>query len=150
MSRATLSRAAIAGCALLALTACSKKAEPAKAPEVPVTVAPPPPPPEPTATIELGRALGADTRVMAALDTFKGRDTIYASITTQNAAPGAQLIATWTHVESGATVKVDTGAVAAINEFHISKKSAWPAGSYKVVLSSDGKTLGERSFTVKK
>lgn len=148
MSRATLTRLALAGCALLALTACSKKAAPAKAPEAPVAVAPPPPPPEPKAMIELGRALGADTRVLAALDTFKLRDTIYASVTTEHAAPGAQLIATWTH-ESGATVKVDTGAVAAINEFHISKKSAWPAGSYTVTLTSDGKTLGSRSFIVK-
>jgi hypothetical protein len=147
MSPAVLTRVALAGCALLAITACSKKAEPAKAPEAPVVVAPPPPP-EPTATIELGRALGADTRVLAALDTFKLRDTIYASVTTANAAPGAQLIATWTH-ESGATVKVDTGAVAAINAFHISKKTAWPPGTYTVALTSDGKSLGSRSFTVK-
>jgi hypothetical protein len=139
--------------AALALVACKAKEAPKPAAEATAPAAPvaPPPAPEPTASIELGRAIGADKRVMAALGEFGRRDTIYASVTTQNAPATGQLVATWTH-ESGQTVKVDTQAVSGPTgtaEFHITKKSAWPTGSYKVAVALDGKGVGEQGFTVK-
>jgi hypothetical protein len=140
--------------AALALVACKAKEAPKPMAEAaPPAAAPvaPPPAPEPTATVELGRAIGADKRVMAALGEFGRRDTIYASVTTQNAPATGQLVATWTH-ESGQTVKVDTQTVSGPSgtaEFHITKKSAWPTGSYKVAVALDGKGVGEHGFTVK-
>jgi hypothetical protein len=136
--------------ALTLLAACGKKKEAPKV-EPPVAVMPAPAPvPEPSATIELGRAIGADNRVMAALDAFGTRDTIYAAVAATNVPSGESLVATWTH-ESGATVKVDTAATAGQVAFHISKKTAWPTGAYKVVVAtSGGKSLGERSFSVAK
>jgi hypothetical protein len=136
--------------ALTLLAACGKKKEAPKV-EPPVAVMPAPAPvPEPSATIELGRALGADSRVLAALDAFGTRDTIYASVAATNVPSGQNLVATWTH-ESGATVKVDTAATAGQVAFQISKKTAWPTGAYKVaVATTGGKPLGDKSFTVAK
>ena len=136
--------------ALTLLAACGKKKEAPKV-EPPVAVTPAPAPvPEPSAIIELGRAIGTDNRVLAALDSFGLRDTIYAAVTPANVPSGQSLVATWTH-ESGATVKVDTAAAAGQVAFHISKKTAWPTGAYKVaVATTGGKSLGDKSFSVAK
>jgi len=132
--------------ALTLLAACGKKQEAPKV-EAPVAVMPAPVP-EPSATIELGRAVGADNRVLAALDAFGLRDTIYAAVAATNVPSGESLVATWTH-ESGATVKVDTAATAGQVAFHISKKTAWPTGTYKVAIATTGgKLLGDKSFSV--
>jgi hypothetical protein len=97
-----------------------------------------------------GRAIGSDKRVLAALETFKTRDTIYASVASSNVPADQQLVAAWTH-ESGATVKVDTAAASGQAEFHITKKTAWPTGKYKVsVATTGGKALGEKEFSVAK
>jgi hypothetical protein len=139
--------------ALVLVAACGKKEEAPKV-ESPSAAAPATtvdlPAPEPSATIELGRAIGSDKRVLASLENFRTRDTIYAAVTSSNVPADAQLVATWTH-ESGATVSVDTSASAAQTEFHITKKSAWPTGKYKVnVSTTGGKSLGEKEFTVAK
>jgi hypothetical protein len=136
--------------AALALPACKAKEKPMPI-DTTAAMAPAPAPAAPSASIEVGRAVGPDKRVLAALGEFKTRDTIYASVTTANAPASGQLVATWTH-ESGQTVKVDTQAVAGPSqtaEFHISKKSAWPAGKYKVAVALDGQALGEKEFEVK-
>ena len=137
--------------ALVFVAACGKKPEAPKT-EVPVTPAPTAeaPAPEPSATIELGRAIGSDKRVLAPLATFKVRDTIYASVTGSNVPADQKLVASWTH-ESGQTVKVDTAAAAGQTEFHITKKTPWPTGKYKVSLATTGgKALGEKEFSVAK
>ena len=136
--------------ALALVAACSKK------PEAPRTEAPTTPPPaapapaaEPTATIEVGRAIGPDKRVMAALEEFKARDTIYAAVASSNVPADQKLIATWTH-ESGQTVRVDSAESASQAEFHITKKTPWPKGKYKVAVTTSGGTaLGEKELEVK-
>jgi hypothetical protein len=134
--------------ALTLLAACGKKQEAPKV-EAPVAVMPAPAP-EPSATIELGRAIGADSRVLAVLDAFGTRDTIYAAVAANNVPSGDKLVATWTH-ESGATVQVDTAATAGQVAFRIAKKTAWPTGAYKVALATTGgKALGDKSFSVAK
>jgi len=142
-------------CLLFALTlvaACGKKEAPkAETPATPApTVQAPAPAAEPSGTIEVGRAIGSDKRVMAALETFAPKDTIYASVASSNVPAGEKLVATWTH-ESGQTVKVDTADAAGQSEFHITKKTPWPTGKYKVaVATTGGKSLGEKEFTVAK
>jgi hypothetical protein len=134
--------------ALTLLAACGKKQEAPKV-EAPVAVMPAPVP-EPSATIELGRAIGADNRVLAVLDAFGLRDTIYAAVTPANVPQADKLVATWTH-ESGVTVKVDTAATAGQVAFRITKPTAWPTGAYKVaVATTGGKSLGDKSFSVAK
>jgi hypothetical protein len=136
--------------AMVLVAACGKKQEAPKV-EAPVAVMPAPAPvPQPSASIELGRAIGTDNRVLAMLDTFGVRDTIYAAVTPANLTTGESLVATWTH-ESGATVKVDTAAAGGQVAFHISKKTAWPTGAYKVAVgTTSGTPLGEKSFSVAK
>jgi hypothetical protein len=124
---------------------------------------PPPPPAESTAPapappafavqgIELGKSIDADKKVAAPATTFSRKDTIYASVTTEGAAPSKTLAAKWTF-QDGQTVKEQSQSIAptgpAATEFHISKKGLWPAGKYKVEVSVDGSPAGSKDFEIK-
>lgn len=130
-------------------TACKKEAPPPP----PAEVTPPPPPPQAAVTkIELGSSVGADKRVLAPRTSFGVRDSIIASVYTENTAPGAMLTAKWTF-QTGQTVDSTSQAVAAspaVTEFHIVKKSAWPTGRYKVEISLNGTPAGSQEFDVAK
>lgn len=130
-------------------TACKKEAPPPPAAEV----TPPPPPPQAAVTkIELGSSVGADKRVLAPRSSFGVRDSIIASVYTENTAPGATLTAKWTF-QTGQTVDSTSQTVAAspaVTEFHIVKKSAWPVGRYKVEVSLNGTPAGSQEFEVAK
>lgn len=127
-----------------------KKKEP---PPPPVAVEPAPPPPIAVAGVELGRAIGADKAVVAATTVFGVRDTIYASIGTTGVSQASTLTAKWTF-QTGQTVDSSSVSIApmapATTEFHITKKTAWPVGKYKVAIMLDGRPAGEREFEVKK
>jgi hypothetical protein len=129
--------------------ACKKEAPPPP----PAAVTPPPPPAQPAVTkIELGSSVGADKRVLAPRTSFGVRDSIIASVYTENTAPGAMLTAKWTF-QTGQTVDSSSQAIAAspgVTEFHIVKKSAWPAGRYKVEISLNGTPAGSQEFDVAK
>lgn len=138
-----LSRAPSAGAALLVLAAGCKKAPP-----------PPPaaPPPIAVVSVDLGKQIGPDNRVVQAMTTFGVRDTIYASVATTGAATSAMLSAKWTFqtgqtVDSTATTIAPTGP--AQTEFHIVKASPWPVGKYTVTIWLDGQTAGTKDFEVK-
>jgi hypothetical protein len=107
--------------------------------------------------MELGKSVTADNKIANPTTTFGARDTIYASVTTQNAAPGSTLAAKWTY-QDGQVVDSTSQAVApagasgstSVTEFHISKASAWPAGNYKVEFFLDGSPVGSKDFSVGK
>ena len=147
---------ATAALAALALAAACKKA-PAPPAETPPAAPAPAPAPEPRVSeIQVGRALGPDKRVLSPLATFGPKDTIFASVVTENAAAGARLAAKWTF-QTGQIVDTTTQPVAAtstgqvaVTEFHIVKPSGWPAGKYSVEISLDGKPSGSAQFDVKK
>ena len=130
-------------------TACKKEAPPPP----PAEATPPPPPAQPAVTkIELGSSVGADKRVLAPRTSFGVKDSIIASVYTENTAPGAMLTAKWTF-QTGQTVDSTSQAIAAspgITEFHIVKKSAWPVGRYKVEISLNGTPAGSQEFDVAK
>ena len=134
---------------LLVLAGGCKKKEPPPAP----VVVQPAPPPVAVAGIEMGRAIGADKAVAAATTVFGTRDTIYASISTTGVSQASTLTATWTF-QTGQTVDSSTVSMAptgpATTEFHITKKSAWPVGKYKVAIMLNGMPAGEQEFEVKK
>jgi hypothetical protein len=137
-----------------AAPAC-KKAAPPPAAEAPPAAEPAPPAPTPFTVkgVETGKAIDADKKVVTPSATFGLRDTIYASVSTDGAAPSKTLKATWTF-QTGQTVKTDSQTIAptgpASTEFHISKKSPWPAGKYKVEISVDGASAGSKEFEIKK
>lgn len=131
--------------ALLAvsLVACSKKpAAPAQPAGVSVTA------------VTLGKAIGADKRVTAPLDTFAKNDTIYVVVETTGSG-NAAFKAKWTYHKGDAAAVVEkneqtvlaTGP--AITEFHISKPDGWPVGNYQVEVLLNDASTGVHKFTVK-
>jgi hypothetical protein len=153
---------AIAAASVVALAACGKREQPAPPPPppapAPMPAPAPAPPPAPVGVnvsmVTLGKAVGAAKKVAAATDMFAKGDTIHASVDTTGAGT-AKLAAKWTFTKDGKTVvvKEDSATITptgpATTEFHISKPDGWPAGTYQVEISIDGKPAGTKSFTVK-
>lgn len=147
----------------LALSACGKDeshtAPPTSTPPT-TTSTPPPaaPPPAPAAapvtvaSVDLGSAVGADQRVTTPASEFTPQDTIYAAVSTTGSAANAVLNAKWTY-QDGQTVNESSQTIApsgpAVTTFHISKPDGWPAGTYKVEISLDGKPVASKDFSVK-
>ncbi len=150
---------------LTSLAACKKSEPPAPAAEAtPAPAAAPAPAmstgaaaaPVTVVALGIGKAVGADKKVVAEMDTFAKADTIYAAVGTSGAGT-AKLTAKWSYVaHSGAEkpVSEDTQAIAptadATTEFHISKPDGWPAGDYKVEILLDGKSVATKAFRVAK
>ena len=152
-TRSLLVAAAVACAAVL--TACKKAEAPAPEPTpAPVAVAPTPvPAPAVTITdVSLGTSVGADKKVQTPTDTFKPKDTIFASVSTDGSAPSSVIAVKWTFGE-GQVVKEDSRTIAptgpAATEFSIQKPSGWPKGNYKVETTVDGKPGPSKTFTVK-
>jgi len=102
--------------------------------------------------VRLGSAIGADKKVATVTEAFTPKDTVYASVTTTGTAGATPMRALWTYqdgqvVSDDAQTVVPTGADT--TEFHISKADGFPAGSYKVEIFVDGKSVATKSFTVK-
>jgi hypothetical protein len=143
----------------IALTACGKKEE-APAPKVapapaPAVVAPPPPaaPAGVTlASLTLGSAVDAGQNVTAPSTTFTPKDTIYAAVATNGAAPSAAIVARWTFGD-GQLVDESSQSIAptgpAVTTFHIAKSDGWPAGKYKVDITIDGQAAASKDFEVR-
>ena len=139
------------GLAVVGMASCKKK----EAPPPPEAAAPAPEPAPPAFAvqgIELGKSIDADKKVTAPATTFGRRDTIYASVATEGAAPSKAISAKWTF-QDGQVVKEQSESIAptgpAATEFHISKKGPWPVGKYKVEVSVDGAAAGSKDFEIK-
>ena len=141
------------------LGACKKKdttttttTTPAPAP------APYSPPPAPVETgvqfdqAGLGKAIGADKSITEAGQSFAPKDTIYVSVATRGTATSAVLRALWTY-QDGQVVSDNSQTIAPTGadktEFHISKPDGLPAGSYKVEVFLDGRSVATNGFTVR-
>ena len=138
------------GLAVVGTASCKKK----EAPPPPEAAAPAPAPAPPAFAvqgIELGKSIGADKKVTAASTSFGRRDTIYASVATEGAAPSKTISAKWTF-QDGQVVKEQSESIAptgpAATEFHISKKGLWPVGKYHVEVSVDGASAGSKDFEI--
>ncbi len=101
--------------------------------------------------IETGKGLNADKTVKDDAHDFGVRDTVYVSAKTSGAGNG-KLSAKVTY-KDGQTVSEESQDVSttgdATHEFHVSKKTAWPKGDYKVEVMLDGVSAGTKDFTVK-
>jgi hypothetical protein len=130
--------------------AACKKAEPP---------APPPPPVDPARVpaaevkiteVQLGSALGADRRVAEAKTAFTTKDTIFASVATEGTG-NTEVAAKWTFQDGQVVDETKKNLVLAgkeITEFSIQKPSGWPAGTYKLEITLNGKPADTKSFTV--
>ncbi len=146
---------ALALVATVSLAACAKKEPPPPPPTpVPVPTAVPTPVPFKVVSVDLGKSVGDDKRVKEAATTFGPKDTIYASISTEGVAAKVALKARWTYGAKGTLVNEEARDIAptgpAVTEFHVEKKSGWPAGKYKVEVSADGTVAATKDFEVKK
>ena len=103
----------------------------------------------------VGNAVGPDKKVTTATDTFGPKATIYASIDTTGSGKGTVLEAKWTFSgkkgavpvkEESQTVDLDGPAT---HEFHVTKKTPWPKGSYEVEVFLNGKSVAKKTFTIK-
>ncbi len=144
----------------LALSAGKKKDETPPAPAPAVSTAPTTVETTPAAvpfkvdSVDLGSAVGPDKKVTTPATTFGPKDTIYASVATEGAAPSVKLHAKWTFGDAGQVVKEEDLNIVpsgpAVNEFHISKASGFPVGKYHVEITADGTSAGTKDFEVKK
>ena len=140
------------GMIMSGMTACKKKEAPAPPAEAAAPEAAPAPPAFAVQSVDVGKAINADKHVASPMTTFGRRDTIYASVVTEGAAPSKTVAAKWTY-QDGQVVKEQSEAIAptgpAATEFHISKPKPWPVGKYKVEISVDGAAAGSKDFEIK-
>jgi hypothetical protein len=102
--------------------------------------------------IQTGKAVGSDNKIGDQTTSFAVRDTMYVSVITDGAAKDAKLTAKWTFngkpvSEDSQTISPAGGTTA--TEFHVSKKTAWPKGKYKVDVSLNGVSAGSKDLEVK-
>ena len=99
------------GLAVIGTASCKKK-EPPPPPAESAAPAPAPAPPAfAVQGIELGKSIDTDKKVTAPTTTFGRKDTIYASVATEGAAPNKTLTAKWTF-QDGQTVKEQSESIA--------------------------------------
>src|SRR5215472_15653124 len=152
MKRQTLS-ALLTFLAVFALATCAKKEAPAPEPTaVPVPTPVPTPVPFHVTSVDLGSAIGPDKKITTAAGQFTPKDTIYAVVSTDGATPKATIKVRWTFGPKSQLVNEETRDISpsgpAVTEFHITKPSGWPVGSYKVEVSADGAVAATKDFAV--
>lgn len=101
--------------------------------------------------VELGRAIGSDNHITDRTDDFRPNDTIYASVVTEGSGPNTTLTARWVY-EDDQVVDESTRTISAtgrdVTEFHISRPSGWPTGSYKLHVLVNGREVETKDFRV--
>lgn len=104
------------------------------------------------ADVNLGRSIDADKKIKDGTKEFGVRDTIYASVKTEGSATGANLTARWTF-QDGQIVEEQTQTINAtgdaITEFHMTKATPWPKGTYKLTILLNGAPVETEDFEVK-
>lgn len=141
---------------MLAASACKKTEAPPPQPTVrptaaQVKVAPTVPAPFKVVSVDLGKQVGADKKVVEPVTAFAPTDTIYASVVSNGVAPKVELKARWTS-EDGQLVDESSQTIAptgpAVTEFHVAKPTGWPTGKYTVTISADGTVVATKEFAV--
>jgi hypothetical protein len=132
--------------AVLATAGCQKKSE-----EPPPVAETPKPVPFRIVSVDLGKRLDADKKVVEPSAIFGIRDTVYVSIASEGSANSVTLRALWMF-EDGQKVADDAQALAptgpAQTEFHIMKATPWPKGKYTVEVFSDTTSFVRKEFMV--
>lgn len=152
-----VARLVVAGIIMVAAGACGKKDAPPPADTS--TTSAPASPPEAQAQpvfmvvgVDVGRGVNAEKRITTPTTTFGRRDTIYASVSTVGSASDATVSAKWTFqtgqvIDSSSETISPTGP--AHTEFHISRRTAWPVGKYRLEIFTDGTSRSVKEFEVK-
>lgn len=142
---------AIVAVAALTLNGCGRKDE---APADSAVAAPAPAPPMASVTtIETGKHVDANKRVVDTTSVFAPNDTMYVAVVTANATPSSTL-KTLVTFQDGQVVDSSSQTVQAgpssVTEFHLVKAGGWPTGDYTVEIMLDGQSVGTRRLTVRR
>jgi hypothetical protein len=103
--------------------------------------------------IQVGKNVGSDKKIGDQTTSFGARDTMYVAVITDGAARDARLSTKWTYNdrqvvdESTQTISPAGGETA--TEFHVTKKTAWPKGKYKVEVMLNGVSAGTKDLEVR-
>jgi hypothetical protein len=102
-------------------------------------------------SIQLGRALNADSTVAGHTTSFAPRDTVYVSILTAGAGSGT-IGVRWMYAGRvlGEAKKQVSYRDDAATEFHLQSAAGFPQGDYTVEAFLDGQSRGTREFRVEK
>ena len=119
--------------------------------------APAPAAPAMVTTIETGKSIDANKRVVDTTSMFAPNDTLYVSVVTSNATASNTVKAVVTF-QDGQVVDSASQTIAvpamtggnSVTEFHLSKPGGWPAGTYTVEVWLDGTSAGTRTLTVQR
>ena len=142
---------AIVAVAALALNGCGRKDEP---PADSAVAAPAPAAPMASVTtIETGKHVDANKRVVDTTSVFAPNDTMYVAVVTANATPSSTL-KTLVTFQDGQVVDSSSQTVqsgpSSVTEFHLVKPGGWPTGDYTVEIMLDGQSVGTRRLTVRR
>lgn len=145
--RPTIHRLAILAALALTVVGCGPKEEaPIPVAETPKST------PFTIVSLELGKQLDADKKVVSPTSIFGVRDTIYVTVSSDGSSSAVTLRARW-QFEDGQVVADDAQQMAPIGpaqtEFHIMKATPWPAGKYTVEVFQDTTSAGKKEFLVK-
>jgi hypothetical protein len=103
--------------------------------------------------IQVGKGVGSDKKIGDQTTSFGVRDTMYVAVITNGAAKDAKLAAKWTYndrqVVDETTQTISPAGGETATEFHVTKKSAWPKGKYKVEVALNGVSAGSKDIEVK-
>jgi hypothetical protein len=154
MMRTRFPLLAVVAISALAAIGCRKDEVP---PADSAAAAPAPPPPAMVTTIETGKHIDANKRIVDTASTFAPRDTLYVSVVTTNATASTTL-KTIVTFQTGQVVDSSSQAVAppmttggsSVTEFHLVKAGGWPTGDYTVEVWLDGQSAGTRTLAVKR
>jgi hypothetical protein len=103
--------------------------------------------------IQVGKGVGSDKKIGDQTTSFGVRDTMYVAVITSGTARDAKLSTKWTYNdrqvidETSQTISPSGGETA--TEFHVTKKTAWPKGKYKVEVMLNGVSAGTKDLEVK-
>lgn len=150
LSMRTLAQVALAA----TLVACGSQKKAPDADSMAAANAPPPvaPPVVSVKNVDLGKSLNADKSINDNTGTFGQRDTMYVAVKTDGVGPA--LIGVRWATEAGKLVDSTSQSMnsngEAWTEFHVMKKSPWPAGNYQVDVTLNGVAAGTKKFEVKR
>jgi hypothetical protein len=102
--------------------------------------------------LELGTALDADGRVVAAVERVRATDAVHVSLVTVGEAEAAMVSVAWRDA-AGAGLHADeraiTAAGPAVHTFTRKPDGGWAPGRYEVEVTVDGESAGVRPFEVR-
>jgi len=103
-------------------------------------------------SLDLGRTLSSDRRVVTTDTPFTPSDTVYASLDLEGPVPASQVTARWVAADgavvSETTVPVTASDTEGFTQFQFAPPARLVPGTYKMEIVVDGQVVNTKEFTV--